>query len=102
MSSGTAIVFYTLYDKKTSEVIMNKAYEEITNKIIEQLKNGCVPWEQPWFGQSQAISYATGKAYSLLNSLMLGGIGGEYLTWNQIQQHQAHLRKGSKGKGGAG
>ena len=76
---------------------MNKAYEEITNKIIEQLKNGCVPWEQPWFGQSQAISYATGKAYSLLNSLMLGGIGGEYLTWNQIQQHQAHLRKGSKG-----
>ena len=76
---------------------MNKAYEEITNKIIEQLKNGCVPWEQPWFGQSQAISYATGKAYSFLNQLILGFTGGEYLTWNQIQQHKSFLRKGSKG-----
>ena len=76
---------------------MNKAYEEITNKIIDQLKNGCVPWEQPWFGSSGAISYATGRAYSLLNQMILGGERNEFLTWHQIQQHNGHLRKGSKG-----
>ena len=98
MSSGTAIVFYTLYDKKTSEVIMNKAYEEITNKIIEQLKNGCVPWEQPWFGIRGARSYNTNKAYSFLNQLILGGESGHFITWHQLNMLKGHLRKGSKGK----
>jgi len=76
----------------------NKVYQEITDKIIEQLQNGTVPWEQPWFGASGAISYATGRAYSLLNQLILGGESGEFLTWHQIQQHNGHLRKGSKGR----
>lgn len=73
------------------------AYQEITNKIINQLQNGTVPWEQPWFGANGATSYATGKQYSLLNQLLLGD-SSEYLTWNQIQQNNAHLRKGSRGK----
>lgn len=76
----------------------NKVYQEITDKIIEQLRNGTVPWEQPWFGFSGAISYATGRAYSLLNQMVLGGESGEFLTWHQIQQHNGRLRKGSKGR----
>lgn len=74
------------------------AYSQITAKIIEQLQNGTVPWEQPWFGSSGAISYATGRPYSLLNRLLLLGESGEFLTWHQIQQHNGHLRKGSKGR----
>lgn len=73
-------------------------YNEITEKITEQLRNGCVPWEQPWFGVSGAVSYATGRPYSLLNRLLLLGESGEFLTWQQIQQHNGHLRKGSKGR----
>ena len=75
----------------------NKVYQEITDKIIEQLRNGTVPWEQPWFGSSGAISYATGRAYSLINQMILGGECNEFLTWHQIQQHNGRLRKGSKG-----
>lgn len=77
---------------------MNKAYEEITNKIIDQLKNGCVPWEQPWFGVRGARSYNTNKAYSFLNQLILGGESGHYITWHQLNMLKGHLRKGSKGK----
>ncbi len=77
---------------------MNKAYEEITNKIIDQLKNGCVPWEQPWFGVRGARSYNTNKAYSFLNQLILGGEAGHYITWHQLNMLKGHLRKGSKGK----
>jgi antirestriction protein ArdC len=78
--------------------MINKVYEEITTKIIDQLQKGFIPWVQPWFGVSGAISYATGKAYSLLNQMILGGECGEFLTWHQIQLHQAKLRKGSKGR----
>ena len=77
---------------------MNKAYEEITNKIIEQLKNGCVPWEQPWFGIRGARSYNTNKAYSFLNQMILGGESGHFVTWHQINLLGGHLRKGSKGR----
>lgn len=76
----------------------NKVYQEITDKIIEQLKNSYIPWEQPWFGASGSISYATGRSYSILNTLVLGGEAGEFLTWHQIQQHNGRLRKGSKGR----
>ena len=76
----------------------NKVYQEITDKIINQLRNGTIPWEQPWFGTTGAISYATGRAYSLLNQMILGGESGEFLTWHQIQQQNGHLRKGSKGR----
>ena len=77
---------------------MNKAYEEITNKIIDQLKNGCVPWEQPWFGVRGARSYNTNKAYSFLNQMILGGESGHFVTWHQINLLGGHLRKGSKGR----
>ena len=76
---------------------MNKVYAEITNKIIEQLQKGCVPWRQPWFGSSKILSYATGREYSVLNKLILGNRPGEYITWHQLLQHHGHLRKGSKG-----
>ena len=76
----------------------NKVYQEITDKIIEQLKKGCIPWEQPWFGSNGPISYATGRQYSFLNKLVLQGEPTEFLTWHQIQQHNGHLRKGSKGR----
>lgn len=76
----------------------NKVYQEITDKIIEQLRNGTVPWQQPWFGSNEAISYATGKPYSLLNQMILGGESAEYVTWHQIQMLKGRIHKGSKGR----
>lgn len=76
----------------------NKVYQEITDKIVEQLRNGTVPWQQPWFGSNGPISYATGRQYSFLNKLVLQGEPTEFLTWHQIQQHNGRLRKGSKGR----
>lgn len=77
---------------------MNKAYEEITNQIIDQLQQGEIPWTRPWFGRLAITSYATGKPYSILNQMLLGNESGEYITWHQIQEHGAHLKKGSRGK----
>lgn len=71
-------------------------YGIITDRIIEQLEKGVIPWEKPWTGtQSGAISGATGKAYSLLNQMLLGK-PGEYYTYNQVLAKGGHVRKNEK------
>ena len=42
-------------------------YAEITNRIIAEMEQGTIPWKKPWVGSGNAISYATGKPYSILN-----------------------------------
>lgn len=77
---------------------MNKVYEEITNNIISMLEKGEIPWKKPWTGTSAgAISYNTGRPYSLLNQVLLM-VPGEYITWNQVQQAGGKVKKGAKAK----
>ena len=72
-------------------------YATITDRIIAALEAGNIPWHRPWTGgNSGCISYSTGKAYSLLNHILLGGISGEYATFKQIQQQGGHVRRGEK------
>lgn len=70
-------------------------YQEVTDRIISQLEQGVIPWHKPWNGSNLAISHSTGKAYSLLNQLILNR-GGEYLTFNQVKQAGGKVKKGAK------
>ena len=70
-------------------------YQEVTNRIMEQLEKGLIPWRKPWISVGNAISHATGKPYSLLNQMLLGR-PGEYVTFNQCQQEGGKVRKGEK------
>lgn len=71
-------------------------YSMVTDRIIEQMQNGVIPWHKPWRGFSAgAVSYATGKPYSLLNQLLLG-LPGEYLTFKQIMDAKGRVKKGEK------
>lgn len=71
-------------------------YSAVTDRIIEQLEHGVIPWHKPWTGiQSGAISGTTGKPYSLLNQMILGK-PGEWYTFNQIQKLGGRVRKGEK------
>lgn len=73
-------------------------YAAITDRIIEELENGVIPWEKPWTGTPDgAVSYATGKAYSVLNQLLLGK-PGEYLTFKQIKEAGGNIKKGAKAR----
>lgn len=70
----------------------------VTDRIIEQMQQGIIPWHQPWAGGSSiAISYTTRKAYSMLNQFLLGR-PGEWITWNQIQALGGRVRKGAKSR----
>ena len=70
-------------------------YAEITNRIMDQMNQGIIPWQKPWIASGSAISHTTGKPYSLLNQMLLGR-AGEYATFKQVQQEGGWVRKGEK------
>ena len=74
-------------------------FSAITDRIINVLEQGVIPWHKPWIGGSGGcISYSTGKPYSLLNHILLGGQSGEYITFKQATLAGGHVRKGEKSK----
>lgn len=70
-------------------------YTAVTDRIIAQMEQGIIPWKKPWIANAKAISHTTGKAYSLLNQMLLGK-PGEYITFKQCQEAGGHIRKGEK------
>ena len=70
-------------------------YAEITNRMIQEMEQGIIPWQKPWMAAGAAISHTTGKPYSLLNQMLLGR-AGEWLTFKQVQQEGGFVRKGEK------
>lgn len=70
-----------------------KVYEMVTNKIIEKLNEGTIPWRKP-FEEGTAVNWVTQKEYRGINRLLLDG--GEYATFNQITKAGGKIKKGSK------
>ncbi len=72
-------------------------FAEVTQRIIDQLKSGTIPWHKPWTGGNDcAMSHVTGKPYSLLNQMLLSGRTGEYLTFKQCIDEGGTVKKGEK------
>lgn len=69
-------------------------YEMVTNRMIEQLEQGTIPWVKPW-NASRPFNLVSGKGYSLLNTLCLKSAGA-YATFKQWQTMGGRVKKGSK------
>jgi antirestriction protein ArdC len=83
-------------------------YQDVTDDIIRQLEQGCVPWVQPWSATSAPLgmprSAASRKFYSGVNVLILwravlrrGFAHQEWLTFRQALNLGGHVKKGEKG-----
>ena len=77
-------------------------YEIITNKIIEKLESGTVPWAKPWVGSDQVIPMngTTKKSYRGINVLltaMMGYSNPNWLTFKQAKGLEANVKYGEKG-----
>lgn len=75
-------------------------FEIVTERFIEQMKKGIIPWERPWLtprgiDRTGAWSRSTGKPYSLLNQMLLPE-PGEYATFKQIEKAGGKVRKGAE------
>ncbi len=72
-------------------------FKTVTDRIIDELEKGCVPWQKPWVSSGSCISHNDGRHDSLLNCMLLGQ-AGEYATFNQIVNVGGKIKKGSKAK----
>lgn len=67
-------------------------YEIVTEKIIEKLESGTIPWRKPWTG-GEAISWKTQKPYRGINTMLLDP--GEYITFKQVKEAGGKIKKGA-------
>ena len=76
-------------------------FQIVTDRIIAQLEGGVIPWHKPWIQVSRscdlAVSYTTGKPYSLLNQMLLGE-PGEYITFKQCTERGGKVKTGEKSR----
>lgn len=73
-------------------------YATVTEKMIEDLEKGIIPWQKPWHNAfGMPFNMQSGKQYSILNSMTLDK-GGAYATLKQWNQLGGKVRKGSKSR----
>lgn len=58
-------------------------YRMITERILEQLKAGVIPWRRPWLANG-TVNWETQKPYRGVNLFLLEP--GEYATLNQVKK----------------
>ena len=73
-------------------------YSIVTERIINSLERGVVPWHKPW-ASSIPSNYISGKRYTGINPFMLGLADYEnpyWLTFKQINSQGGSIKKGEK------
>jgi antirestriction protein ArdC len=75
-------------------------YQVVTDKVIELLEAGTVPWQRPWNQYGLARNYATGHIYTGINAFLLNFFPSFdvpfYMTYKQAQALGGQVRKGAK------
>lgn len=72
--------------KKTWREVSADIVRDISDKFVQCLEQGKIPWKQPWCSTHTGFIGSSGKSYSFMNSLMIalgGGSPGEYVTLNE-------------------
>ena len=76
-------------------------YTIITERIMEQLEKGTVPWQHPWHKAGIPRSLISGKPYRGINIILLASLGYEqnyFLTYKQLQEIGGKVKKDEKGQ----
>ena len=76
---------------------MNKVYDIVTEKIIEQLEAGTIPWRKAWTGPNgMPMNLISGKPYSGINFLLLSCAGyasSYWVTYKQAKDKGGNVKK---------
>jgi antirestriction protein ArdC len=74
-------------------------YQIVTDRIIEELEKGCVPWKRPWTSAGLPQNLITRKPYRGINVWLLALCNysqNYFLTFKQAQAIGAKVKKGEK------
>ena len=77
-------------------------YQIITERIVEQLENGVIPWQKPWIAGAHGWpkNLVSKKDYRGINVFMLGSAmyaSPWWLTFKQAKERGGHVEKNEKG-----
>ncbi len=77
-------------------------YEIITERILQRLEQGTVPWRKPWQGGEAGMprNLVTGQPYRGINVFLLAAAGYSFpywLTFRQARQRGGSVRAGEHG-----
>ncbi len=78
---------------------MGTVYEIITDRILDSLSKGVVPWRKPWRSETPK-NLVSGKEYRGVNVLLLHAAPFEsphWLTFNQASARGGSVKKGERG-----
>jgi antirestriction protein ArdC len=74
-------------------------YTIVTNRIIEHLEKGVIPWQKPWTDADLPKNLVTGKHYRGINVWLLNSLNysqNSFLTFKQVKDLGGSLKKGEK------
>jgi antirestriction protein ArdC len=74
-------------------------YEIVTQKIIEQLDKGIIPWRVPWAKAGVPKNYVTSRPYRGINAILLGSLGYEqnyFITSAQLKDIDGAIKAEEK------
>lgn len=78
-----------------------KVYEIVTQKVLEAMNKGTVPWRKPWNGAGHPFNGVTGRQYNGGNFFLLSLFRfavPAFLTYNQIKKAGATIKAGEEKK----
>ncbi len=78
------------------------AYQIITDRILEKMAGGQIPWQKPWHALGAPRNYATQHVYTGVNAFLLhffteGDQLPLFVTFQQAKKLGGNIRKGAKG-----
>ncbi|KTE17017.1 ArdC family protein [Sphingopyxis sp. H115] len=93
---------------RKERIEMASLYSEVTNRIVDELEEGRLPWVQPWdsasCGCTMPQNAGTTRKYSGINVLILwaevvakGYTSQRWLTYRQAETAGGNVRRGEKG-----
>ncbi|NNV53879.1 ArdC family protein [Limnovirga soli] len=86
-------------ETETTSVTID-VYSLVTNKIIDLLETGTIPWQKPWTEAGLPQNLISKRPYRGINLMLLNAMGFSknlFLTWKQIKTIGASVKKGEKG-----
>jgi antirestriction protein ArdC len=87
-------------DSNTSTHPKVDVYSIVTNRIIELLENGTVPWQKPWTETGVPSNLISKRPYRGINLWLLLSLNYQrnlFLTWDQLKKIGASVKQGEHG-----
>jgi antirestriction protein ArdC len=91
---------FRIMDSQQTTSVKLDVYELVTNRIIELLEVGTVPWLQPWTDAGVPMNLMSKRPYRGINLWLLLSLQYErnlFLTWDQLKKIGGSVNQGQHG-----